>query len=189
MIVASVPFMWTLLRRVFKLGAFDPHGPPSKTYYSQRTARVRAHHHHGNHGSDTSSSQKSTVPQHGTFTHISAGGPDDHRQDWIARPDLKLTAKPRAGGRGYVPVKDAKKGASKPSSPQHKRGPSGSSRNTRKTDSPVEARREVDVEEGQVRQLEPWESVQLEPWNSPSSPVTPDQASFPPVGRGYTPVH
>ncbi|KAF2871506.1 hypothetical protein BDV95DRAFT_467220, partial [Massariosphaeria phaeospora] len=48
-LVANLPFTWTLLRKVFKLGAFDEEHPPPPTYHSSRTAggrkTARAHHH------------------------------------------------------------------------------------------------------------------------------------------------
>jgi len=44
MIVANLPFTWTLLRRIkiFNVGAFDKYGTPSRIpYHSQRSARAR----------------------------------------------------------------------------------------------------------------------------------------------------
>jgi hypothetical protein len=40
-IVANLPFTWTLLRRIFNLGAFDEEHPPPPTYHSSRTAGGR----------------------------------------------------------------------------------------------------------------------------------------------------
>ncbi|KAF2475525.1 uncharacterized protein BDR25DRAFT_103436 [Lindgomyces ingoldianus] len=40
-IVANLPFTWTLLRKIFNLGAFDEHHPPPPTYHSSRTAGGR----------------------------------------------------------------------------------------------------------------------------------------------------
>ncbi|KAF2791245.1 hypothetical protein K505DRAFT_363987 [Melanomma pulvis-pyrius CBS 109.77] len=50
-LVANLPFTWTLLRKLFNLGAFDEQHPPPPTYHSSRTAggrrTARAHTHHG----------------------------------------------------------------------------------------------------------------------------------------------
>jgi hypothetical protein len=40
-VVANLPFTWTLLRKLFNLGAFDEEHPPPPTYHSSRTARGR----------------------------------------------------------------------------------------------------------------------------------------------------
>jgi len=40
-LVANLPFTWTLLRKVFNLGAFDEDHPPPPTYHSSRTAGGR----------------------------------------------------------------------------------------------------------------------------------------------------
>jgi hypothetical protein len=40
-LVANLPFTWTLLRKVFNLGAFDEEHPPPPTYHSSRTAGGR----------------------------------------------------------------------------------------------------------------------------------------------------
>lgn len=49
-LVANLPFTWTLLRKLFNLGAFDANHPPPPTYHSSRTAggrrTARAHTHH-----------------------------------------------------------------------------------------------------------------------------------------------
>lgn len=50
-LVANLPFTWTLLRKLFNLGAFDEAHPPPPTYHSSRTAggrrTARAHQPHG----------------------------------------------------------------------------------------------------------------------------------------------
>ncbi|KAF2634481.1 hypothetical protein P280DRAFT_239584 [Massarina eburnea CBS 473.64] len=50
-LVANLPFTWTLLRKVFRLGAFDEEHPPPMAYHSSRSAggrrTARAHEHHG----------------------------------------------------------------------------------------------------------------------------------------------
>ena len=52
-LVANLPFTWTLLRKVFNLGAFDEEHPPPPTYHSsrtaggRRTARANTHPHQG----------------------------------------------------------------------------------------------------------------------------------------------
>jgi hypothetical protein len=52
-LVANLPFTWTLLRKVFNLGAFDEEHPPPPTYHSsrtaggRRTARAHTHPHQG----------------------------------------------------------------------------------------------------------------------------------------------
>ncbi|KAF2502522.1 hypothetical protein BU16DRAFT_448997 [Lophium mytilinum] len=40
-LVANLPFTWTLLRKLFNLGAFDGSAPPPATYHSSRTAGGR----------------------------------------------------------------------------------------------------------------------------------------------------
>lgn len=40
-LVANLPFTWTLLRKIFNLGAFDDDHPPPPTYHSSRTAGGR----------------------------------------------------------------------------------------------------------------------------------------------------
>ncbi|KAF2110833.1 hypothetical protein BDV96DRAFT_650450 [Lophiotrema nucula] len=40
-LVANLPFTWTLLRKIFNLGAFDEEHPPPPTYHSSRTAGGR----------------------------------------------------------------------------------------------------------------------------------------------------
>lgn len=40
-LVANLPFTWTLLRKIFNLGAFDADHPPPPTYHSSRTAGGR----------------------------------------------------------------------------------------------------------------------------------------------------
>lgn len=49
-LVSNLPFTWTLVRKVFNLGAFDEEHPPPPTYHSSRTAggrrTARAHHAH-----------------------------------------------------------------------------------------------------------------------------------------------
>ncbi|ORY08342.1 hypothetical protein BCR34DRAFT_465927, partial [Clohesyomyces aquaticus] len=40
-LVANLPFTWTLLRKLFNLGAFDEAHPPPPTYHSSRTAGGR----------------------------------------------------------------------------------------------------------------------------------------------------
>lgn len=40
-LVANMPFTWTLLRKLFNLGAFDEEHPPPPTYHSSRTAGGR----------------------------------------------------------------------------------------------------------------------------------------------------
>lgn len=40
-LVANLPFTWTLLRKMFNLGAFDAQHPPPPTYHSSRTAGGR----------------------------------------------------------------------------------------------------------------------------------------------------
>lgn len=72
MIVANLPFMWTLLRRSFKLRAFDysPTCQPSTQYHTSRTAQgrmssrpsngsVSSNHGHNRHGSWTKSADHS----------------------------------------------------------------------------------------------------------------------------------
>jgi hypothetical protein len=53
-LVANLPFTWTLLRKLFNLGAFDEAHPPPPTYHSSRTAggrrTARAHLVHGTAG-------------------------------------------------------------------------------------------------------------------------------------------
>jgi hypothetical protein len=40
-LVANLPFTWTLLRKIFDLGAFDEQHPPPRTYHSSRSAGGR----------------------------------------------------------------------------------------------------------------------------------------------------
>lgn len=60
-IVANLPFTWTLLRRLFSLGAFDEQHPPPPTYHSSRTAggRRNTRVHHSSHGSGESHGKQS----------------------------------------------------------------------------------------------------------------------------------
>lgn len=71
-LVANLPFTWTLVRKLFKVGAFDEEHPPPPTYHSSRTAggrrTARAHTHHSgtggtvekhHHESNTSGSRES----------------------------------------------------------------------------------------------------------------------------------
>lgn len=60
-LVANLPFTWTLLRKLFNLGAFDEAHPPPPTYHSSRTAggrrTARAHHIHNSANSNEKHSE------------------------------------------------------------------------------------------------------------------------------------
>ncbi|KAF2008046.1 hypothetical protein P154DRAFT_541304 [Amniculicola lignicola CBS 123094] len=66
-LVANLPFTWTLLRKLFKLGAFDEHHPPPPTYHSSRTAGGRRTQrvHHGSGGG----SHPSEKPANDSVSH------------------------------------------------------------------------------------------------------------------------
>jgi hypothetical protein len=62
-LVANLPFTWTLLRKLSNVGAFDEEHPPPPTYHSSRTAggrrTARAHYRHSN-------SEGNEKPSHST---------------------------------------------------------------------------------------------------------------------------
>ncbi|KAF2737450.1 hypothetical protein EJ04DRAFT_574622 [Polyplosphaeria fusca] len=59
-LVANLPFTWTLLRKLFNLGAFDEAHPPPPTYHSSRTAGGRRTQriHHGSGGGSAEKNHK-----------------------------------------------------------------------------------------------------------------------------------
>ncbi|KAF2683099.1 hypothetical protein K458DRAFT_50605 [Lentithecium fluviatile CBS 122367] len=71
-LVANLPFTWTLLRRIFNLGAFDEAHPPPPTYHSSRTAggrrTARAH---VQHSGSAGSAEKH--PHNSSHSNSSAG--------------------------------------------------------------------------------------------------------------------
>ncbi|KAF2186331.1 hypothetical protein K469DRAFT_706991 [Zopfia rhizophila CBS 207.26] len=65
-LVANLPFTWTLLRKVFNLGAFDEEHPPPQTYHSARTAGGRRTQRAREHGGGGGSAEK-----HGAGSNVS----------------------------------------------------------------------------------------------------------------------
>lgn len=67
-LVANLPFTWTLLRKLFNLGAFDDSAPPPSSYHSARTAggRYTQRHRHtdsgGTHHHGTEKVDKTAFP-------------------------------------------------------------------------------------------------------------------------------
>ncbi|OCK87393.1 uncharacterized protein K441DRAFT_355767 [Cenococcum geophilum 1.58] len=97
-LVANLPFTWTLLRKLFNLGAFDDSAPPPRTFHSARTAGGRRTQRNRNStvgGNGTGRGEKGTMTSSriSRMSHTTSGTSDESGATTSDSPTTKGSEK------------------------------------------------------------------------------------------------